>query len=355
MPSANEKLNERATRHQVYLLRYSGSVRNKLIAHLNRVEDDLLAQIRKRADAGTFTEWRLNKILEDVRDILKDAQSESYGILRDDLLSFVSYEVEHAEEGLRSALEVEFNITRPAPAQLRAAVLSRPFQGRILREWVSELTDAQRRNVRNAIRIGFTEGESIDAIVRRIRGTRAQQFRDGIFETTRRQAEALVRTAVNHTATKARDYLYEENADIVKGVQWVSSLDGRTSEICMARDQRVYPLGSGPRPPAHPNCRSTTAPVLRDASEIFGRDVGKLPEGTRASIDGQVAGGTTYNDWLKKQPVEVQDEVLGPTKGKLFRDGGMSVDRFVDERTGHVYSLDELRRRDAEAFRAAGL
>src|SRR5690606_8444642 len=276
MPSANEKLNERATRHQVYLLRYSGSLRNKLIAHLNRVEDDLLAQIRKRADAGTFTEWRLNKILEDVRDILREAQSESYGILRDDLLSFARYEAGHAAEGLRSALQVEFNITRPAPAQLRAAVLSRPFQGRILREWVSELTDAQRRNLRNAIRIGFTEGESIDAIVRRIRGTRAQQFRDGVFETTRRQAEALVRTAVNHTATKARDYLYEENADIVKGVQWISTLDSRTTAICMARDQKVYPLNSGPRPPAHPNCRSTTAPVLKDASEIFGRDVGKL-------------------------------------------------------------------------------
>lgn len=336
-------------------MRFSGSVRNKLIAHLNRVEDDLLRQIRKRADAGTFTEWRLNKILEDVRDILNEARSESYGIVRDELVELAKYEAGHAAEELRSALQVEFNITRPAPAQLRAAVLSRPFQGKLLREWVSELSDAQRRNVRDAIRIGFTEGETIDQLVKRIRGSRELQYRDGIMEITRRNAQAMVRTAVNHTATKARDYLYEENADIVKGVQWISTLDSRTTAICMARDQKVYPLGRGPRPPAHPNCRSTTAPILKDASEIFGRDVGKLPEGTRASINGQVAGGTTYNDWLKKQPESVQDEVLGPTKGKLFRDGGMSVDRFVDERTGHVYSLDELRKRDAEAFARAGL
>lgn len=354
MPSANEKLNERATRHQVYLLRYSGSVRNKLIGHLNRVEDDLLAQIRKRADAGTFTEWRLNKILEDVRDILRDAQSDSYGIVRDDLLSFVSYEAEHAEEGLRSALQVDFNITRPAPAQLRAAVLSRPFQGRILREWVTELTDAQRRNVRNAIRIGFTEGESIDAIVRRIRGTRAQQFRDGIFETTRRQAEALVRTAVGHSSNYARQALFEENGDILKGWQFVATIDGRTTLQCASLDGNVYEIGKGPQPPRHVNCRSTSVPVLRDAEEIFGRNVGKLPEGTRASIDGAIPASTTYGKWLRNQPKSVQDEVLGPTKAKLFRDGGMDVSRFVEERTGRVYSLDELRRKDAEAFAAAG-
>src|SRR5690625_4911369 len=355
MPSANERLRDDAIRHQIYLMRFSGSVRNKLIAHLNGVEDDLLRQIRKRADAGTFTEWRLNKILEDVRDILNEARSESYGIVRDELVELAKYEADHAAEGLRSALQVEFNITRPAPAQLRAAVLSRPFQGRLLREWVSELSDMQRRNVRNAIRIGFTEGETIDQMVRRIRGTRALQYRDGIMEITRRQAEGLVRTAVNHTSNYARQDTYEENADILSGWQFVATLDSRTTIQCASLDGNVYELGKGPQPPRHVNCRSTSVPILKDAKEIFGRDVGELPPTTRASIDGQVAGDTTYGDWLKKQPAAVQDEVLGPTKGKLFRDGGMSIDRFVDERTGYVYNLDELRKRDAEAFARAGL
>src|SRR5690625_2214378 len=355
MPSAAEELFDRAVGHQIGLLRFSNSVRDKMVAHLNRVEDDLIRQIRKRADAGTFTEWRLNKILEDVRGILAEARPETYAIVRDELVELASYEAGYAEQGLRNALQVQVDITKPARAQLRAAVLSRPFQGKILREWVSELDGAQRRNIRDAIRIGFTEGEGIDQIVRRIRGTRALQYRDGIMEITRRHANAMVRTAVNHTSNYAREALYAENDDIVRGVRWVSTLDSRTTEICMARDQKEYPLNSGPRPPAHVGCRSTTVPILLPASEIFGKDVDDLSEGTRASIDGPIPEGTTYNDWLKRQPAAVQDEVLGSAKGKLFRDGGMSVDRFVDERTGHVYGLEELRKRDEAAFARAGL
>lgn len=353
--SANANLRSDAVRHQVGLLRFSGAVRNKVIAHLNRVEDDLLTQIRMRAEAGSFTEWRLNKILQDVRDILDEARPETLGILRDELTELARYETDFGERGLLSAIGVEFDITKPTAEQLRSAVLSRPFQGRLLREWVADLDAAQRRGIRDAIRIGFTEGETIDQMVRRIRGTRALQYRDGVTEMTRRQASALVRTAVNHTSSRARDMLYRENGDIIKGVQWVSTLDARTTEICQARDGQVYPLDSGPRPPAHVNCRSTVTPVLRDASEIFGRDVGDLPEGTRASLDGQVAASTTYGEWLRGQPAAVQDEVLGQTKGRLFRDGGLDVRNFVDERTGHVYTLDQLRARDEDAFRRAGI
>lgn len=353
--SVNEDLRDRAIGHQIGLLRFSTAVRNKMVAHLNRVEDDLIRQIRKRADAGSFTEWRLNKILEDVRDILDEARPETYALVRDELVELASYEAGYAEQGLRNALQVEFDITKPTRSQLRAAVLSRPFQGKVLREWVNDLDAAQRRNLRDAIRIGFTEGESIDAIVRRIRGTRALQYRDGIMEATRRHAQTLARTAVNHVSNYARQDLYRENEDILAGWTFVATIDGKTTVQCAALDQRVYKIGEGPMPPRHPNCRSTSAPLLKDASEIFGRDVGKLPEGTRASIDGAIPASTTYGEWLRKQPASVQDEVLGATKGKLFRDGGLDVSRFVEERTGYVYTLDQLRKRDAEAFARAGL
>ncbi len=45
---------------------------------------------------------------------------------------------------------------------------------------------------------------------------------------------------------------------------------------------------------------------------------------------GQVPAKTTYQDFLSRQPATFQDEVLGKTKGKLFRKGGMSLDKFVD-------------------------
>ena len=50
----------------------------------------------------------------------------------------------------------------------------------------------------------------------------------------------------------------------------------------------------------------------------------------------------------------MQNRVLGPTRAKLFRKGGMNIERFTDP-TGRSYTLAELRRLDSEAFELAGL
>jgi SPP1 gp7 family putative phage head morphogenesis protein len=91
-------------------------------------------------------------------------------------------------------------------------------------------------------------------MAQRIRGTRKALYRDGIMETTRRGSQAMVRTAVNHTATQSRDLLYKQNEDMIKEVQWISTLDGRTTPQCQDLDGTTWPVNSGPRPPAHINC-----------------------------------------------------------------------------------------------------
>jgi hypothetical protein len=74
-----------------------------------------------------------------------------------------------------------------------------------------------------------------------------------------------------------------------------------------------------------------------------------IPASTRASMDGQVPSKITYQEWLKKQSVERQNEVLGVTKAKLFREGGLPIDKFVSPK-GHVYTLDQLKERNAKQF-----
>jgi len=62
----------------------------------------------------------------------------------------------------------------------------------------------------------------------------------------------------------------------------------------------------------------------------------------------------TYGQWLKDQPASVQDQVLGPKRAELFRSGGLKIDRFFNDK-GQLLSLDQLRERDAAAFKRAGL
>jgi SPP1 gp7 family putative phage head morphogenesis protein len=208
--------------------------------------------------------------------------------------------------------------------------------------------------VRDSIRIGFVEGETIDQLVRRIRGTRVNQFKDGILEINRRNAEALVRTAVSHTAQSARDDVFAANSDIIKGWRFTATLDSRTSAVCRGLDGKVFDIGKGPKPPRHWNCRSVSVAVLRSWREM-GIDIDETPNpaNTRASMNGQVPATETYDSWLRKQPVEFQNDVLGVKKAQLFR-AGLTLDKFTN-RQGDELSLSELARKEADIFKRAGV
>ncbi|EDP61040.1 phage putative head morphogenesis protein, SPP1 gp7 [alpha proteobacterium BAL199] len=125
----------------------------------------------------------------------------------------------------------------------------------------------------------------------------------------------------------------------------------------------------GPRPPSHFNCRSTVVPIIKSWRELgFDRDeppgpvrpflrskqrLRNVPKADRDALRGTVPGDMNYGDWLRKQPASFQDEVLGPTRAKLFRDGGLPIERFRDLKMTSDFNLDELRRREPEAWRNA--
>ena len=105
----------------------------------------------------------------------------------------------------------------------------------------------------------------------------------------------------------------------------------------------VYKIGKGKLPPAHPNCRSTTAPLFAEDVQIKGKELVKVDAGgKRASMDGQVSADLTYNEWFKKQSKGFQLEVLGKTRYNLFESGELTLDKFTNNRD-QALTLDQLK------------
>ena len=355
MATANEKLQIAAIDHSFDGIRYQNQVVYKVIALLNRTDKDLFVQLTtalQQLPVSQFTVERLDSLLASVRQINATAYQKIRHELQTELADLVAYEQGYQQQLFQNTLPVTFEVATVPVAQVVSSAMARPFQGRLLSEWMAGLEAEKAAKIRDAIRIGYVEGQTIQEMVQRIKGTKARQYQDGILEITRRNAETIVRTAVSHTANHTRQKFAEANDDLVKGVKWLSTLDGKTSDVCISRDSKVYPVDSGPRPPAHFNCRSTTTFVLKSFREL-NIDLKELPEGSRSSMDGQVPASMTYNEWLKGKDAKFQDKVLGPTRGKLFREG-MPVDRFVNK-AGDRLTLDKLRERDAEYFRKAGI
>ncbi|MGA0608842.1 hypothetical protein [Caldimonas sp. KR1-144] len=372
MPSVNFELREEEIAHQVNLQRYSTGVVRRLIGILNRADAELAAALQGALDrlpAESFTVERLEMLLGSIRAINLRAYEAVGRELTVELRELATYEANYQRQLFESVIPsqviAQVGIAQIAVEQVYGAALSQPMRGRLLMEWASSLEEGRRARIRDAIRLGYVEGQTIQQIVQRIRGTRARGYQDGIIEIDRRHAEAVVRTAVSHVAGFVQDRFFAENEDLIKALAWTSVLDARTTvEICVPRDGKQYhpvthrPIGhnlkwmGGPGR-AHWCCRSTKIPITRSYREL-GIDVDELPPGDRASMDGTVPAATTYKEWLLRQSAARQDDVLGPTRGQLLRKGGLQIDRFWTDK-GAFLDLDDLRERDAAAFRKAGV
>lgn len=224
--------------------------------------------------------------------------------------------------------------------------------GETLEEFIGAFAEGETKRVVSVVRRGFYQGKTNQELVREIVGTRARRFQDGILQTSRRNAQAVVFTSVQHVASVGRMKTWQDNADVVKGYEWVSTLDRKTTQVCKTLDGQKFKMGEGPVPPVHIRCRSTTVADLDPKFDF-------LKEGrTRSGEKGPVSAKKDYYDWLKDQPPEFQDQALGPKRAKLFREGGLSADRFAElqlDRNFEPLTLDEMRKIEPEAFENAGL
>jgi len=370
--TVNELLADAVVSHAVDLQQYGTGVVRRLVSLLNRVDADLAAALTdalQRLPLGEFNVDRLEALLLSVRQINARAYDVIGRDLTEELRKLTEYEAGHQFELFRAVIPPQVvtsvGVASVNVEQVYAAAMARPFQGVLLRESLKGLEEGKARVIRDQVRMGYVQQEPIQKIVQRLRGTRAKNYEDGLWQRPRRDLEAVVRTAISHTAGYTRDRFMESNRDLVKAQVWNSTLDTRTSEICRVRDGKKYetvspykPIGhklpwlGGPGR-AHWNCRSASVPVTKSWREL-GIDLPELTPSARASMDGTVPADQTFGQWLKKQSASRQDQVLGPTRGALFRRGGLEIEQFYSER-GQYLTLEQLRERDAVAFVKAGV
>lgn len=390
--SAADSFQDRVIQRQVWLLRYANGLSDRFIAILRKSDSALASEMIRRLEKlegispSQFIRRRrqIEQIIGQVLNVRDAAFREAQDELIAELTDLASHEAEWTAKAIRTSIPVDgLSLIEVPLERLKTAALSRPFQGNLMKDWARKLSADDRSRLSATIRQGVIEGRTIPELVRSIRGTRANGFTDGILQVTARNANSIARTAVSHVVHSSREEVFKANADIVAGWIWVSTLDGRTTLICMGRDGKVVispnytgdipkglPLLSPPsaKPPAHWGCRSAMTamftfenlkdqsglrPYVIDTATGKKRQVNFRKEARAAGVPlaeyrekwyaehvGQVPAGTTYDDWLRKQSAGFQDEVLGPSRARMFRDG-TSVDRFTDK-SGKTLTLKEL-------------
>jgi SPP1 gp7 family putative phage head morphogenesis protein len=352
--TVNERLFNAEVRHAVSLQRFANGAVQRMVGLLNEVDTDLLARL-SAAIEGTASDLRIERLealLVDANALNATSYDRLSRALSVELHDFLDHELEYQatllETEVPEPIVTQLGVNRVVADQVFAAAMARPFQGVLLSEALEDQEAGRAKLIRDTIRMGIIEGRTEAEITRTLRGTRAQGYADGLLERPRHQLAALVRTAVNHTQNYAKQKIYEENKDLVPRWVFRATLDSRTSITCGSLDGKTFPVGKGPQPPRHWNCRSLAAPITASWREL-GVNLEEVDAGMRASMDGQVPAATSFGGWLRDQPAAVQDEVLGAKRGQLFREHHLPLDKFVNKQ-GEVLDLEALKRRDETLF-----
>ena len=352
MPSANTRIAHSLVDHSIDLLRVGAGVKRSVNRLLASLEKKLVGELAS-TKLTEFGNRRYNAMLKSVKEMTADTYTTAAEVTADAVETVMELSAQQTANIVRGAIGVDLLGAHLGTEWIADVAANSLVQGATNTAWWEKQAQELVFKFEQQVRLGMVGNETSDQIIARIRG---DEDAAGILFQTRANAAALVQTAVAEGANNARLEMYRRNDDIIRGVQQISTLDDRTTDVCAAYDGATWDLDGEPidgtdlpfdgGPPRHWNCRSTLVPILKSSDEL-GTDV-EIDPGARASMDGEVADTTTFADWLGTKTEEQQDAILGAGKADLWRDGKITLRDLLDQ-SGRPLTLEELTQSVASA------
>jgi SPP1 gp7 family putative phage head morphogenesis protein len=327
-----DELTEAQLSHEIYLNKLSKFYGNKF----DEIEPEILKAIRlaysefdsidTKADVNALND-RIEELLTPILDEFVAEQEKAIDELAEQEVNF--------QADLMQIMGI--NLTAQSIAQ--AIALSRQKYRTTLIVINDEGVDVKKRlesytkNTLSQIRdinLGsYTRKESVEETRKTVTGTRKNKYTDGYLAKMKRNIQTLTNTARKHQEIQAKIAVFKKSGS--DGYVLTAVLDSRTSDICLGWNGTVVLWSANyfPFPPFHYNCRTTIIPYFKGQTEI--------PQ-----------GGFT---WLKKQSARFQNDLIGPVRGDLLRNSGLTADEFRKasrDNQNDPITLDEMASKNKE-------
>lgn len=278
-------------------------------------------------------------------------------------------------------------------AEIKRVINNGVLQNKRWAEWWTHTADVDVQRVAEAVNEGVNNGQTVEEATAVIRGTKDGNYEDGLLSKNRIDARRMARTILAGIANEAKDQFYRDNADVLLGVEWLDTLDGRTCFGCTSLSRMQWKVDEPhPIPPLHPNCRCVLLSVtalsmlvdeqrpaaksdfMADARRAYeekhpGKKFDDLAESTRKKYyydaiheyearTGQpafemVGGRVSFKDYFENIMTEQQlKDWLGPKRYKLWKSGKYKFDDFVTPWPNRTVTVAQLKETDIASFAA---
>ena len=327
-----------------------------ILTAVRNAERIILANLQARGETITdWTEQRSLALLDELSDLTLGLQT----VLTRNIADIASHAgaasyLTHNNIVSFDGMVAPFVSVAMSAAQMRSLVLDTPVGGNLLRRWVERSFDQRMiSGIKEEILSGRLLGESYRELVARITTG---------FNMVERDAITLTRTYVQSVNVGAMEAVYQANREVVKGVQWVATMEvggrqGRgTCLRCAALDGQQF-LWNEPRPPCplHCRCRCILTPLMVSWREL-GLDIDDMADPYRPwtrrpdmNIDAGRPGRTilehgfhqgSFSTWFSTLSQQDQRSIVGPGRFGLLQSGRISFEDLADRTTGRLRLLD---------------
>lgn len=371
--SAQKALVDALSQHSAYLYRASSQAVNELTTHFNKLSNSQLNRLaeilselsdseRNALTSLNFSsKAKSSKNIEEIKTILNDwfkaVDTELFEQFDKSALQLAVYEATYSAKLVAGAAAV-VNVEKIYKATKKVPYAGGQLVGYLFADIAANL----RKKVEYVVRDGISQGQTNQQIVQRIKGRKANDYKDGLLESSRSSIERQVRTARSHISTAT--YIDTYKALGYEYVKVVATLDGRTCKYCASIDGDVFAIDDKARPrfPVHPNNRTTYVPCNKDG-EIAGlrpfvmdeRKVKDIPKDERKHLIGQLDANTSFKEFFEQSDEFFKRTWLGKSKYELYKKGEYSIDKFADPLNKRGYTLEELKALDKKTFEAVGM
>jgi len=303
----------------------------------NSVADRLVS--RKWRTLSQYERTRSLQLYKEIDRQLKAGYSDVKQLHLREMAGYAALESEVAMAQVGSMLtaagsQLEGTLGAFLPKHSLRSIAALPIDGLNLGEWFDGQARSMSQATRQTIQKGLIEGKGPAEIVRRILPARDSES-PSVFRRARSEATAITRTTVTAVQNDAARQSHEAlPKDVSDSYRYVAVRDSRTSSVCRALDNKIYKHNDPAKhvPPQHINCRSVMIPLVLDAN-------GKVIELSKAPHT-----FSSYDEWLRAQDIKTQNDILGPSRGELWRSGKMKLSDAIDA-DNRVLTLPELRKR----------
>ena len=200
-------------------------------------------------------------------------------------------------------------------------------------DWWARQGESLLQRLGDQLMVSVSLEESLTQMTQRVRGTSDAGFQDGVMGRARQDASRLLTTQVTNAVSEARVAVAERNTGRLVLQHRALLEEKNVCIICFTRHGKRYTAEAPHEPighalpyllgvPYHPLCRCSMDTVLASG--------------------GGVITDETLSAWLRRQGTAFQNELLGPTRAQMFRDGKLTPKNLLDASTGRPLTLEEV-------------